>query len=92
MSTTMRLTTRTILIHPDLGGPWVMLAHQDHPQHRRYPRPSLGIAARIPQRRPTARVQGTLRVYLTPLGVCLTTATPREPAAGITVERAVELA
>jgi hypothetical protein len=92
MSTTTQPTTRTTLIHPDPGAPWVILVGQDHPQHRRYPRAGLGIPARIPQRRPTARVQRTLREYPTPLGMRLTTATPRELAGDITVGRAVELA
>lgn len=92
MSTTTQPTTRTTLIHPDPGAPWVILVGQDHPQHRRYPRAGFGIPTRIPQRRPTARVQRTLREYPTPLGMRLTTATPRELAGDITVGRAVELA
>jgi hypothetical protein len=92
MSTTTQPTTRTTLLHLDPGGPWAILAHQGHPQHRGYARAGLGIPAHIPQRRPTARVQRILREYPTPPGVRLTTATPRELAGDFTAGRAVELA
>ncbi|HXT45284.1 MAG TPA: hypothetical protein VN748_14405 [Pseudonocardiaceae bacterium] len=92
MSTTTQPTTRTTLLHPDPGAPGAILAHRGHPQHCGYPLAGLGISARIPLRRPTARVQRTLRECPTPLGVRLSTATPRELAGDITVGRAVELA
>jgi hypothetical protein len=92
MSTATQPTTPTTLLHPDLGAPWAILAHQGHAQHRGHPRAALRIPARIPHRRPTAHVQRMVRAYPTPLGVRLTVAPPHELAGDITVGCAVELA
>ena len=85
-------TTRTTRRPPDPGGPWAILAHQRHAQHRGYPRAAQRIPTGIPHRPPSAPVPRMLRHYPTPLGVCLTAATPHRLGGSITIGRAVELA
>lgn len=92
MSTTTPPTTPTTRRAADPGGPWAILAHQSHAQHRGCPRAALPSPARIPHRPPSAPVRRMLRKYPTPLGVRLTAATPQRLAGNIAIGRAVELA
>jgi hypothetical protein len=87
----MSTTTQMTALRPGRGAPRAIVAGPVHQQRCGYTRVVLRALARNQQGWPTAQVQRMLRNCLTPLGVCLFTATLHKLVVDITAGRPVEL-